>query len=1125
VQFRVLGALEVLDPSGAALDLGGMRERALLALLLLHPNQVVAAERLAEDLWGERMPQGAAHALRVHVSRLRRALRPAGADARLVTRPPGYVLEVDDADLDAARFAELHAQGRVELAAGSPVKAAETLRAALALWRGPVLDDLLDAPAARSTTARLEEARLAALEDRIDADLAAGRQADLVGELDALTGAHPTRERMWGQRMLALYRCGRQAEALRVYAELRSRLDAELGIAPGAALVDLHTAILRQDPALDPPDQRSGPAPLPPLLTEMGRVFVGRGDELARLDALWRAPRADGPRLALVSGEPGVGKTRLAAELARAVHADGGAVLAGRCDEDLVVPYQPFVEALRDWPGGLGPHASELARLVPEVAGRPSDLPPPVRSDPETERYRLFDAVAAWLVAASTERPLLLVLDDVQWAATPTLQLLRHVSRTVGARQLLILATYRDTELTRHHPLGELLADLRRQPGVARLHLAGFDEPAVAAYMEATAGHALAPDDRRLAGTVHAETAGNPFFVRELLRHLAETGQILRRGDGWAAEPGLGIPDGVREVVGRRLARLSERTYGVLRLAAVVGVTFELPLVAAAGELGEEELLASLEEALDARLIVEVPGGGLRYRFVHAIVRSTLHDALTGARLAMLHRRVAVALEDLHPDALPELAFHWGRAGSDRTRAVDYAVRAGERAVAQLADEEAVTYFRQAHDLLAPADEPRRVELLIALGEAQRRAGHAAHRQTLLAAAGLARSRGDVDGLARAAIANSPGSKPSMFGITDHERVATLEAALNAVGPGDDPRRARLLAVLALELFHTPDRRRRLAASDEALTIARRLDQPEVLSDVLSARPFAIGGPETLAERLADTAELLRVARRLGDPVIEHRAWWSRFRVAVEVGDTAEADRCLAAERALLEDVNQPTPRWMTGLQEVAKALRQGRFADAGPLTEAVHELGRRTGQPDARLYYAIQLFQRCYEQGRLADAERVVTEVVAASPELPAIRAALALLYAETGRVDEAGALFADIAGDDLAALPVEASTMVAFGFCAELCFLLHDTHRAAQLHTLLAPYPDQITVWAAGLGTGSVAYGLGRLAHVLGELGEADAWFTAAAAIEERAAAPPWSTRTRRAHAQVFAERVTRR
>jgi tetratricopeptide (TPR) repeat protein len=460
------------------------------------------------------------------------------------------------------------------------------------------------------------------------------------------------------------------------------------------------------------------------------------------------------------------------------------------------------------------------------------------------------------------------------------------------------------------------------------------------------------------------------------------------------------------------------------------------------------------------------------------------------------------------------------RAGSDPARAADYAVRAGERAVAQLADDEAVTYFRQAHDLLTPDDEPRRVELLIALGGAQRRAGHAAHRQTLLAAAGLARARGDVDGLARAAIANSPGSKPSTFGLTDHERVATLEAALAAVGPGDDPRRARLLAVLALELFHTPDRRRRLAASDEALAIARRLDQPEVLSDVLVARPFAIGGPETLAERLADTAELLQVARRLADPVIEHRAWWSRFRVAVEVGDTAEADRCLAAEQALMGDVGQPTPRWMTGLQEVATALRQGRFADAAALTEAVYEQGRLTGQPDARLYYAIQLFQRCYEQGRLTDAEGVVAEVVAASPELPAIRAALALLYAETGRTDEARALFAAIAGDDLAALPVEASTMVAFGFCAELCFLLGDTRRAGQLHALLAPYADQITVWAVGLGTGSVAHRLGRLAHVLGDLDEADARFTAAAAIERRAGAPPWLARTRRAH-----DAVTRR
>ena len=1145
MDFLILGALELVNPRGTAIDLGGVRERTLLALLLLCPGQVVPAGRLAELLWDEQMPQGAAHALRVHISRLRRALRPADADQLLVTQAPGYLMRVNRDQVDAGRFESLLVQGRAELARGAHQEASRTLRSALALWRGPALAGLADTQAVRIEAARLEEARLEAVEERIEADLACGRHGELAGELEALTEAHQLRERLWSQRMLALYRGGRQAEALQVYRRVRELLDTELGIQPGARLSRLHGAILSQDPDLElllPPAAarpvaatrpsaatRPRTPTMPPLLTEMGRVFVGRHGELARLDRLWQESAEGTPRLALVAGEPGVGKTRLAAEFAVTCHDSAALVLAGRCDEDLGVPFQPFVEALRDYVGhtdpaalraGLGRFAGELVRLVPEIGQRVSDLPAPLRSDQETERYRLFDAVAAWLAVCAETRGVLLVLDDLHWAAKPTLQLLRHVTRSARSR-LLVIGTYRDTELHRNHPLTELLADLRRQPGVHRVHLSGLDEIGVVTYLERTAGHDLSGGDLLLARAIHAETEGNPFFVREILRHLTETGQIQQRDGRWGAERRiveLGIPDGVREVVGRRLSRLSEETIGVLSVAAVVGAEFEFRLLGRACGQPEETVITALDEATGARLIIEVAGSTLRYRFAHAIVRATLQDELTGARRLLLHRRVATAIEELHAhaldDHLPALARHWARASVDpaeRTRAVDYAARAGERAVAQLANDDAVTYYRQAVDLLPPAGDGRRIELLIALGEAQRRAGDAAHRQTLLAAAGLARTRGDAAGLARAAIANSPGSKPSIFGITDHERVASLEAALDAVGPADSAARARLLAILALELFHTPDRGRRLALSDDALAIARRMDDPQTLSHVLVARPFAIGGPDTLTRRLDDTAELLRVAQRLDDPVTVHRAWWSRFRVAVEVGDVDEADRCLAAEHQLIADIGQPTLEWMTGLQDVATALRRGRFPDAERLIPEVYAQGQLAGQQDARLYYAIQLFQLRYEQGRVGEAEAVLRDVVAASPELPAIRAALALLLAETGRIEEATALFDEVAGDDLADLPVEASTMVAFGFCAELCAVLGDLPRAEQLSGVLAPYPDQIAVWAVGLGIGSVAHFLGRLAQATGEHGRAVEYLLAAVADGERIGAPTWSARSR--------------
>ncbi|MCA1842794.1 MAG: AAA family ATPase, partial [Actinobacteria bacterium] len=486
--------------------------------------------------------------------------------------------------------------------------------------------------------------------------------------------------------------------------------------------------------------------PLPTFLTDIGRIFVGRDGELDRLGQLWKEASAGQLRVALLAGEPGVGKTRMAAELARTVHEEGATVLAGRCDEDLGVPYQPFVEALRHFVDHasplverLGRYGGELARLVPELTERVSGLPDPLRSDPEMERYRLFDAVANWLTAASAGEPVLLVLDDLQWAAKPTLLLLRHVVRASGGR-VLVLGTYRDTELTHDHPLVELVADLRRQGGVERLSLSGLDDLGVAAFVEQAAGTTLDEAGHALARAVYEETEGNPFFVREVLRHLVETGEVERGEKGWSTRlpvEELGIPEGVREVVGRRLARLSDDTNQVLRIAAVVGPEFELGVVQVAGDLSEEALVSAVEEAAAARVVTEV--SATRYRFAHALVRATLYESLTGTRQVTLHRKAAEAIEAIHgtnlDDYVPALAHHWAKASApvtDTTRAVEYARRAGELALTQLAHDEAATYYASALDLLDaggadPAD-PRRVELLIGRGEAQRRAGDQRYR-------------------------------------------------------------------------------------------------------------------------------------------------------------------------------------------------------------------------------------------------------------------------------------------------------------------------------------------------------------------------------------------------------------
>jgi tetratricopeptide (TPR) repeat protein len=878
------------------------------------------------------------------------------------------------------------------------------------------------------------------------------------------------------------------------------------------------------------------PVPLPTFLTDIGRIFVGRDGELERLGQLWKEATAGELRVTLLAGEPGVGKTRLAAELAGRVHDEGATVLAGRCDEDLGVPYQPFVEALRHFvdhaplvPGRLGRYGGELARLVPELSERVPGLPVPLRSDPETERYRLFDAVAAWLAVASAEEPLLLVLDDLQWAAKPTLLLLRHVVRAGGGR-VLILGTYRDTELTHDHPLVELVADLRRQGRVERLSLSGLDDVGVRAFVEQAAGTTLDEDGLVLARAIYEETEGNPFFVREVLRHLAETGGVERRQGAWTtrlAADQLAIPEGVRDVVGRRLSRLSDDANQALRIAAVVGAEFELGVVGAAGDFDEETVLVAVEEAAVARLVTEV--SATRFRFAHALVRATLYESLTAARQVTLHRRAAEAIETIHEGSLDDhvtaLAYHWAKASApvtDTTKAVDYARWAGDRALAQLAHDEAAAYYRSALDLLdaagRPGDDPRRLELLVSMGEAQGRAGDPGFRDTLLEAARLARDRGDADALARAALANRRGglSIAGPVGVVDAEQVEALEAALSTLPTGDSPNRARLLAALGQELLYAGDRERRVRLSQEAVDMARRLGDPATLAHVLLERFFTISGPSTLDERLDDSAELLSLAEGLGDPTMTAQALIIHARNNAEAGRLEEADRHLEGAERLVGELGQPTLRWFVGNSRAVRVLLAGDLAEGERLVHANFELGQATGQSDAPVFFASHLLQLRFAQGRLGELEGRIVEA-AANPGIQRnsttnalFQAYLALVLCESGRSDEARVPYERLAGTGFAAVPVDNGWMQAMSACALVCARLGDRPGASALYGLLAPYADQF-VFAYGGAWGAVAHYLGLLAATLDRFDEAEARFAAAAATHERIGAPAWLARTR--------------
>src|SRR5918999_1712987 len=807
MDFRILGPLEVLDESRSRVALGGDKQRVLLGLLLVNAGETLNTDRLIEELWGKRPPATAAKTVQVHISRLRKALAGAGngSEDLVVTREHGDQLEVDPERIDSRRFERLLAEGRSELGANRPERAAPALEEALALWRGRPLADLAYEAFAQNEIARLDDLRVTAQEHLIEAKLALGGHAEVVGQLEALIGEHPYREGLRAQLMLALYRCERQADALQAYQDARSTLVEELGIEPGERLRELERAILAQDPGLQLA-AREGLAVTEPAAASPRGAFVGRERELAELLGGIGDAFAGRGRLFLLAGEPGIGKSRLAEELVAQATARGARVLIGRCWEAGGAPaYWPWVQSLRGYVreaapdalrAQLGAGAADLAQIMPELRERFPDLPEPAALESEAARFRLFDAAAEFLRRASASRPIVLVLDDLHAADAPSLLLLRFLARELGSSRLLLLGAYRDVDPIPGQPLTEMLGEVAREPVTGRLPLGGLSERDVAQYVELTASEIASSE---LAAGLHAETEGNPLFVGEIVRLLAVEGASA----GSTAEVRLAIPQSVRDVIARRLSHLSEECHRVLVLASVIGREFAVDALARVGGVPEGELLDVLDEAMVARVVSELPARTARLRFAHVLIRDTLYEGLASARRVRLHRLVVDELEVLYGDDpgphLAELAYH-SLAGSELDKGVRYARRAGDRALALLAYEESARLYRMALDALDRPDgrdEKARCELLLSLGEAEARAGNSpAAKGAFLDAARTARHLRLPRELARAA-AGYGGPIVWARGGGDTRLVPLLEEGLGALGEEDVELRARLLARLA----------------------------------------------------------------------------------------------------------------------------------------------------------------------------------------------------------------------------------------------------------------------------------------------------------------------------------------
>ena len=1140
MEFKILGPLEVHAAAGPV-PLGGAKQRAVLAMLLLRPNHVLSTDELIEGLWGEHPPETAPKALQGHVSALRKLLEPkrasGGRDRFLVTRPPGYQIQLDPEELDLTLFERLRAEASAALAAGDPDAAGVTLGKALALWRGPPLADFTYEPFAQAEIARLEELRLAALEERIDADLVLGRHADVVGELEALIDRYPLRERLREQLMLALYRSGRQAEALAAYREARRTLVEELGIEPRRELQELEQAVLRQDPSLElvtparPPPREEKPTTVDQASTDL---FVGRERELGELLVSLEDALSGRGRLVLVAGEPGIGKSRLAEELLLEAAERGATVLVGRCWEAGGAPaYWPWVQALRsllherELPGidslGGGPGAAALGQLIPELRPAAKDVSPP-SLESEGARFQLFDGVARLLSESAAGRPLVIVIDDLHAADPSSLLLLQFLAGQLTRSRVLIVGLHRDDDLRGDRKLTASLAAVLREPTSRRMRLAGLSVADTSSLIESIVSH---PVSEPALERIHAETDGNPLFVGEIVRLLSAEGALEPASERPSAPPPL--PDTVTEVISQRLDRLPPECRALLRGASILGREFPVKELAAVSGMEESAVLETLDEAITARVLT--PSSAVdRVRFSHALVRDTLYGSLTAAQRREAHRRAGEILESFYardPDPhLAELAHHFYEAlpAGEPGKAVEYARRAGRRAGQLLAYEEAVRLYRlalAALDIAAPAADDERCELLVALGDAAARAGdETGARATFLQAADVARRAGLSLELARAALGYG-GRFVWSRAYTDAHLIPLLEEALVSL-PADVPDlRAKVMARLAGALRDHPSRERRASLSAQAVGIARSLADPAARAYVLAGRYGAVLWPENPEDRLTVADEIVALAEQVSDDerAIEGRIY--RVIAHMELGRMidAEAELEIAAERAAV--LRQPAQLWMTAAIRAVVALLHGRFTDAEPLIETALRLGERAQRRDAVLSHRLQLFLLRRESGDLAEVEELIERAVADFPTRPVFRCALSCVHAELGHRDRARDLLHQLAPDDFAAIQRDNEFLFSLGFLADTAHELHDLHAATVLYDLLAPFAHLNAANADELATGSVSRPLGVLAATLARWDDAARHFEAALAHNAAMGARPWVAHTRHGYGSMLLAR----
>ena len=882
----------------------------------------------------------------------------------------------------------------------------------------------------------------------------------------------------------------------------------------------------------------SPPTESPTAGHRVDETFVGRQAEMSTLQAALEDVLAGRGRLVILAGEPGIGKTRMAREFCRHAEWHGALVLWGRCHESPgAPPYWPWIQVMRTYvqtrsseylDAEMGAEAADISTLVTELRERLSNLPALHHvEDPEQARFRLFDSVTRFLRRVSQPSPLVLVLDNLHWADKSSLLLLEFLGQELADSRILVLATYRDLEVSRQHPLSETLAELTRERPLLRLLLRGLGRADVGHYMTMTTGRRL---PQALVEAFYSQTEGNPLFLTEVVRLLI---QEERLEEEWLAQPSPQevLPEGIREVIGKRLNRLSPSCNQLLTIAAVIGREFSLQELSALLDAeAEEHALERLEEAMVARVIEEIPQTVGRFQFTHALIRTTLHDELTRVRRTQLHQRIGQALEALYSanlePHLARLAYHFGAAAQsgEAEKAIEYTRRAGQRANTLLAYEEAVRHHEAALQVLEgqePVDERERCSLLLELGEVQRKAGDEPHAlDTFQRAADLAQALGASEDFARAALGFEETSwRPGLLGdVATH----LLEAALASLGDGDHVLRARVLGSLARAMVFTGLFEQAVTVETQAIEMARRLGDPATLVAALKARFYARGRPQDIEAHLATANELLKLADQLGDRELELEAHSWRIFDLIDLGDIAAADQEIELHMQLAERLRQPFYLYINVTSRAMRALFDGRFESAEELARRALSLGQRLRGHDAAGVFGVQMFTLRREQGRLQELAPVVRHFVQTEPQTSTWRPGLALIYSELGLEQEARHEFEQLAAHDFADLPQDSVWVMCIAYLAEVCAFLGDARRAATLYRYLTPYDGyNITLGPTAACYGAASRYLGMLATTMSRWREAQVHFEAALELNTRMGAKPWLAHTQYAYAQMLLAR----